>query len=67
MARQTIKCDEGYWSSGSKSNDEDVEPNYCYIATNDPPGRNIIQQVKSMITKNNFYLSVCEPYLTQIE
>ena len=45
MARQTIECDEGYWSLGSEGEDEEnvVEPNYCYIATNDPPGRNIVQ------------------------
>lgn len=30
-----IECDGCYWSSGSEV---DVEPNYCYIARNDPLG-----------------------------
>ena len=69
MARQTIECDEGYWSSGSEDEDEDdaAEPNYCYMATNDPPGRSIGQQVTSMITDNNFDMTLCESYLTQIQ
>ena len=67
MSRQTIECDEGYWSSSSEDENEDAEPNYCQMATNDPTGRNIIQQVKLMITENDFDLSMCEPYLTQIE
>ena len=43
MARKMIECDEGYWSSGSEEDDKDVEPNFCFMATNDPPGRNIVQ------------------------
>ena len=50
-----------------EANDDDVEPNYCYMAINDQPGRSIIQQVKSMISDNKFDLFVCEPYLTQIQ
>ena len=45
MARKTIECDEGYWSSGLEG---DVEPKFCDMATNDPPGKSIIQQVKSI-------------------
>ena len=66
MARQTVVCDEGYFSSGSEDEEDDVEPNYCYMATNNPPGRSVVQQVKSMISDNNFDLTLCEPYLTQI-
>ena len=43
MARQTVECDEGYWSFGSENEDDDVEPNYCYMETNDPPKRSVIQ------------------------
>ncbi|XP_052622501.1 uncharacterized protein LOC128127835 [Lactuca sativa] len=43
MARQTVECDEGYWSSGSEDEDDVAEPHYCYMGTNDPPGRNIVQ------------------------
>lgn len=64
MDRKRIECDEGYRSSGSEVDDQ---PNYCYMETNDPPGRSIIQQVKSTITINNFDLFVSEPYLTQIQ
>lgn len=64
MAMQMIKQNEGYWSSGSKDEDEDVGPNYCYMAPNDTSGRSIIQQVKSMIIENYFDLSIFEPYLT---
>ena len=67
MARKMIECDEGCWSSGSEVDDECVERNYCYMATCEPPGRSIIQYVKFMIIDNNFDLSVCEPYLTQIQ
>ncbi|XP_023770935.1 uncharacterized protein LOC111919603 [Lactuca sativa] len=42
MARQTVKCDEGYWSSGSEDEDDIAEPHYCYMATNNPPGRSIV-------------------------
>nr|KAJ0197101.1 hypothetical protein LSAT_V11C700370380 [Lactuca sativa] len=42
MARKMIECDEGYWSSGSEEDDEDAEPNFCYMATNDPPGKSIV-------------------------
>ena len=37
------------------------------MATNDPPGRSIIQQVQCLITENNFDLSICKPHLTQIQ
>ncbi|XP_052621758.1 uncharacterized protein LOC128127334 [Lactuca sativa] len=67
MARKTVVCDEGYWSSGSENEEDHDEPNYCYMATNDPPGRSIVQQVKSMIYDNNFDLTLCEPYLNQIQ
>ena len=67
VARHMIECDEGYWSSGLKDDDEDAEPHYCYMASNNPPGRSIIPQVRSMITDNNFDLSVCELYLNQIQ
>lgn len=64
VARKIIACDEGYWSFSSEADDEIVKPHYCYMATNNPPGRSIIQHVKYMITDNKFYLYVCEPYLT---
>ena len=58
MTRQTVEFDEGYWSSGSEDEDDVVEPHYCYMSTNDPPGRSIVQQVKSIITDNNFDMSL---------
>ena len=69
MVRQTIQFDEGYWSSGLEDEDDDdvAEPNYCYMTTNDPPGRSIVQQVISMITDNNFDMTLCEYFLTQIQ
>ena len=67
MARQTIECDEGYWSSGLEDEDDVAEPHDWYMETNDPLGRSIVQQVKSMISDNNFDLSPYEPYLTQIQ
>ena len=42
IARQTVECDEGYWSSGSEDEDDVTEPHYCYMETNDPPGRSIV-------------------------
>ena len=62
--RQLIECDEGYRSSCSEGDDEDAEPNVCYMVTNDPLCRSIVQQVRSMVTENDFDLSLCEPYLT---
>ena len=69
---------DGYWSSGdedeinlgrnlclvasSEDDDEDDKPHYFYMASNNPLGRSIIQQVKSMITDSNFKLSVCKCY-----
>ena len=38
MARQTVECDEGYWSSGLEDEDDVTEPHYCYMAANDPHG-----------------------------
>ena len=38
VARKSVECDEGYWSSGSEDNYDDTEPNYYYMETNDPPG-----------------------------
>lgn len=37
------------------------------METNDPPCKNIIQHVKSMITESNFNLTVYELYLSQIK
>ena len=42
MARQLIEYDEGNWSSGSEEDDDDAEPNFCNMATNDPQSRSII-------------------------
>lgn len=67
MAKEKIKSNEGYWTSGSELDDEDVQPNYYYIATNNPPVRSIIQQVKSLITDINFDSFVFEPYLTLMQ
>ncbi|XP_023741280.1 uncharacterized protein LOC111889371 [Lactuca sativa] len=44
MARQSIECDEGYLSLGSEEDDDDADLNISYMAKNDPPRRNIIQQ-----------------------
>lgn len=66
MAKEEVKCDEGYWSSGSDE-DDDAEPNYCFMATNNnSSGRSIIEQVRLMISENNFNANLCEPYLTQM-
>ncbi|XP_052626968.1 uncharacterized protein LOC128133534 [Lactuca sativa] len=40
----TFTTSPGYWSSGLERDDEDAKQNYCYMATNDLPGRSIIQQ-----------------------
>lgn len=66
MEKKSIKCDEGYWSSSSEEDNEDAELNFCYMETNDPLGRSILQHVRSMITENNFDLSLCDRYLIQI-
>lgn len=45
MQRTNIECDYKYQSSRSDEDDDasnPVERNYCYMDSNDPPGRNII-------------------------
>ena len=37
------------------------------MATNSATGRNMVAQVKSMISDNNFDITICVHYLTLIE
>ena len=60
-----LELDADVWSADKGS--EDLEPHYCYMATNGPSGRSIIEQVRSMISENNFDATLCEPYLANID
>ena len=64
-----LELDSGIWSSGEEEDfaTAALEPHYCYMATNAPGGKSIIEQVKSMISDNNFDLTLCESYLAQID
>ncbi len=60
-----LEMDAEVWATDDEA--EGKEPHYCYMASNGPSGRSIIEQVRSMISDNNFDETLCEPYVANID
>lgn len=70
MERTYIKCHFTYKSFRSDRDGDASNPmkwNNCKIASNDPHGYSIIQQLCHLITLNNVDPSTCDTYLTKFE
>lgn len=68
---KSVQREFRYWASGSYEDDKDIdnpmERNYSYMASNDPPSRNIIQQVNFLLSENNFNTTIFQPKFTKME
>ncbi|KAL4573036.1 hypothetical protein LXL04_019829 [Taraxacum kok-saghyz] len=66
MARQDVSCDDGYYSSGDEDNklNDDKERHYSYMANNNSEGRIIIEQVRHLLSINNYDSIISEPLIT---